>query len=215
MALRIILADDHKIVRDGIRALIETQEGFEVVAEAMDGRIAVSLAEQLSPDVVIMDIGMPELNGIDAMCQIAKANPEIKVIALSMYSDRHFVTEMLKAGAKGYLLKDCAFDELVHAIRVVSSNQIYLSPGIAGMVVEDYLKNVSATERTVYAVLTEREREVLKLLAEGNNNRNIGRMLYISEKTVETHRRQIMHKLGVNSLVELIKCSIREGLVVL
>lgn len=212
MAIKIIVADDHQILREGLVALLGKQPDFAVVAEAQDGRSAVRLAQELEPDLVIMDIGMPGLNGIEATRQILAHRPETKVIALSMHSDKRFVTEMLKAGAVGYLLKYCASEELVTAIRTVLSHRIYLSPDIAGVVVEDYVRKTATTEATAFNRLSPREREVLQLLAEGKSTRQIATDLHVSVKTIEVHRKQIMDKLGLQSLAELIKYAIREGL---
>ncbi|MDY0045079.1 MAG: response regulator transcription factor [Syntrophales bacterium] len=209
---KILLAEDHKIVRDGLRTLIGSEPGMEVVAEAEDGRSAVRLAHELSPDVIIMDIAMPDMNGIDATRVIIRENPKVKVIALSMYSDRRFVSGMLEAGASGYLLKDCAFEELVRAIRSVMSNQIYLSPTIAGIVVNRYIGKSPGSESSVFTNLTPREREILQILAEGMSTKKIAYHLNISVKTVETHRRNIMEKLNIHSISELVKYAIREGL---
>jgi two-component system response regulator NreC len=212
MSIRIIVADDHQIVRQGLRTLLEKEPDMQVVAEAEDGRRTLNLARELIPQVIVMDVEMPDLNGIEATMQILAELPQIKVIALSMYSDRRFVTNMLKAGACGYLLKDCAFEELVQAIRLSMSNRIYLSPGIADVVVKDYVNHTPAPTPSVFSVLTPREREVLQLLSEGKRTTQIAELLHISIKTVETHRMQIMHKLGMRSVAELTKYAIREGL---
>lgn len=212
MGIRIIMADDHKIMRNGLHSLLEKEMDLEVVAEAASGRETVRLARELKPDVVIMDITMPDLNGIEATRQITGEFPEIKVIALSMHSDRRFVEGMLKAGAAGYLLKDCAFEELVQTVRTVAENRRYLSPKIADMVVEEYLCQLSKAESMNPSVLTSREREVAQLIAEGSSTRQIASRLCVSVKTIETHRRQIMNKLGINSIAELTKYAIREGL---
>ncbi len=210
MPIKIILADDHKIVRQGLRTLLEKEPDIEVIAEADDGRMAVRLARELSPQVIIMDVGMPDLNGIEATRQVLAETPGIKVIGLSMHCDRRFVMNMLKAGASGYLLKDSAFEELASAIRRVLANKIYLSPEISNIVVKDYLQG--GGDETVYTVLTPREREVLQLMAEGKSSRQIADLLNISIKTVETHRMQIQHKLEIYSVAELTKYAIREGL---
>ncbi|MEW6658040.1 MAG: response regulator transcription factor [Thermodesulfobacteriota bacterium] len=210
MPTKIILADDHKIVRQGLRTLLEQEHDLEVVAEADDGRMAVRLARELSPEVVIMDVSMPDLNGIEATRQVLAESPGVKVIGLSMHSDRRFVMNMLKAGASGYLLKDSAFEELASAIRTVLANKIYLSTEIANIVVKDYLQG--GGDESVFSVLTPREREVLQLMAEGKSSRQIADHLNISIKTVETHRMQIMHKLEIYSVAELTKYAIREGL---
>ncbi len=211
MSIPILLADDHKIMRDGLRSLLSKEQGLEVIGEAENGRIAVKLARKLSPKLVIMDITMPELNGMDAARQILNECPGAKIIALSMHSDRRFVVEMFKAGVSGYLLKDCAFEELTRAIKAVMANQKYVSPAIAGMVIEDYVDHMSS-ERTLTNALTHREREVLQLIAEGMTTKQIAYNLNVSGKTVETHRRKIMKKLNIHSIAELTKVAIQEGL---
>ena len=212
MKTKIVIADDHKIMREGLKALIEKQPDMEVAAEAQDGLAATKLARKLLPQVIIMDIGMPEMNGIDATRQIISENKDIKIIALSMHSDRRFVLEMLKAGASGYLLKDSAFEELVNAVHTVMTGQSYLSPRITDIVVKEYLYNLPKSESTVFTVLTVREREVLQLLAEGKSTKQIAATLNLSVKTVETHRQQIMEKLEIRTVAELTKYAIREGL---
>jgi two-component system, NarL family, response regulator NreC len=213
MAIKILLADDHKIVRDGLRSLIEKQPDMQVIAEACDGRTTVQLVRELMPNIVIIDIGMPDLNGIEATRQIVGDMPSVKVIALSMHADRRFVLRMLEAGASGYLLKDSAFDELHLAINTVTQGKIYLSPAIAGIVVEDFVRHVPQTNPVQMTVeLTPREREVLQLLAEGKTTKQIASNLNVSVKTVETHRRQVMEKLDIHSVAELTKYAIREGL---
>lgn len=211
MTIKILLVDDHKIVRQGLRNLLEKEHDFEVLAEAEDGRSAVRLARELSPQVVIMDVGMPDLNGIEATRQVLADAPGIKVIALSMHSDRRFVSNMIKAGASGYLLKDTAFEELVSAIRVVMNNRTYLSPEVSDIVIKDYSLGPKA-DISVYSLLTAREREVLQLMAEGKSTKQIAELLHVSVKTVETHRQQIMNKLDIRSIAELTKYAIREGL---
>lgn len=212
MSIRILLADDHKIIRDGLRTLIENQSHMEVVGEAENGRKAVDMTLELVPDVVVMDVTMADLNGIEATRQIHKELAAVKVIALSMHSDRRFVKGMLEAGASGYLLKDCAFEELARAIHSVISNETYLSPGITDIVVKEYLQKSSMTPTSAFSTLTAREREVLQLLAEGGSTKKIAESLYVSIKTVETHRRQIMDKLNIHSIAELTKYAVREGL---
>ena len=212
MSVKIILADDHRIMREGLRALLDKQPGMEVIAEAENGRTTVDLAQELKPDVVVIDISMPDLNGIDATRQIISAAPHIKVIALSMHSDTKFVREMLSAGASGYMLKDSAFEELGTALSVVTNNQTYLSPKIANTVIRDYLGKIDTTNSQTAPSLTNREREVLQLLAEGRTTKEIAAKLCLSIKTIETHRKQIMEKVGFNSVAELTKYAIREGL---
>ena len=212
MSTRILLADDHKIVREGLRALLEKEPDIDVIAEAENGRMAIHLVRELSPDVVILDIAMPDLNGIEAARRIVGEYPRVKVIALSMHSDRRFVLEMLKAGASGYLLKDCAFEELPRAIRAVVANERYLCTKIAGVVLDDYVNQVSVGESSPSSVLSNREREVLQLVAEGRNTKEIALNLSVSVKTIETHRQNIMRKLDMYSVAELTKYAVREGL---
>lgn len=216
MAIRVLIVDDHQIVRDGLRSMLGKQMDIDVVGEAENGREALVRARELSPDVVVMDIGMRELNGIDATRQLLADSPRIKVVALSMHSDRRYVSEMLAAGASGYLLKDSAFDELTQAIRTVSEGRTFLSQGVAGVVLEDYVRRVSGTADEAPTqtgrALSSREREVLQLIAEGASTKEIAARLHLSVKTVETHRRQIMDKLGIFNIAGLIKYAVREGL---
>ncbi|MCF6289703.1 MAG: response regulator transcription factor [Desulfobacterales bacterium] len=211
MTIRILLADDHKIMRAGLCSLLEKQPDMEVVAEAENGRRAVQMTIEHKPDVVIMDVSMPELNGIEATRQIVAAVPGTRIIALSMYSDKRFVVGMLQAGAAGFLLKDCASQDLARAINAVASGKNYLSPEIAGVMIEDYVHRFAVADATTQ-VLTAREREVLQLIAEGWATREIAGRLYVSVKTVETHRRKIMKKLDIHSVADLTKYAIREGL---
>ena len=210
---RVILADDHKILREGLRTLLEQEKDIHVVGEADNGRSSVKLTGELAPDVVIMDVAMPDLNGIDATRRITVAQPQARVLALSMHSDGRYVKGMLQAGARGYILKDCAAEELTHAIRTVMAGQIYVSPGVTGAIVNDYVRQLSSTD--VPATLTHREREVLQLLAEGGSTANIAIELHLSVKTIETHRKRIMDKLGLRSIAELTKYAIREGITTL
>jgi len=212
MSVNVLLADDHKIVRDGLRTLIESHGSMNVVAEAETGQKTINLAKEIQPQVIIMDISMPDMNGIDATRKITSDLPGIKIIALSMHADRHFVIGMLEAGASGYLLKDCAFEELVNAIQTVLANHTYLSPTIADIVVKNYVHKTSGPSVVVSSELTPRERELLQLLAEGMTAKQIASALHVSVKTVETHRRNITQKLGACSVAELIKYAIREGL---
>jgi DNA-binding NarL/FixJ family response regulator len=211
MVIKILLADDHKIMRDGLRVLLERQQDFAVAGEATDGHEAVACARQVRPDVVLMDIGMPGLNGMEATRQIRQLLPAVRVIALSMYSDKSYIVEMLKAGAAGYVLKDCAFDEVVRAVHTVAGGRTYLSPLVAGTVVNE-LHRLPADETNSAAVLTAREREILQLLSEGKTTKQIALLLTVSGKTVETHRGRIMDKLGIRTVPELTKYAIREGL---
>jgi DNA-binding NarL/FixJ family response regulator len=212
MATRILLADDHQITRSGLRALLEQQPDLAVVGEADNGRLAVRMAAELKPDVIVMDINMPELNGIEATRQIRTELPHTKIIALSMHSDKRYVAGMLKAGVSGYLLKNCAFDELVAAINSVIRHQSYLSPAIADTVMKDYTSILEGLDLSPASQLSSREREVLQLIAEGSSTRDISERIHVSVKTVETHRQQIMRKLNVRSVAELTKFALREGL---
>jgi DNA-binding NarL/FixJ family response regulator len=212
MTIRVLLADDHNIVREGLRSLLEKEPDIDIVAMADNGRTAVQLAAELKPDVVVLDIAMPELNGIEATRRISRDDPQIKVLALSMHSARRFVTEALSAGAKGYLLKDCAAEELVRAIRTVAGNETYLSPKVAGLIVKDYLKHSPETTLSDNSCLTNREREILQLIAEGESTKETAFKIGVSIKTVETHRQQIMKKLNLHSVAELTRYAIREGL---
>jgi two-component system response regulator NreC len=212
MSVRVILADDHTIVRHGLSKLLQQEEGMEVIAQAQDGYSTVELTRELSPDMVIMDIGMPDLNGIEATRQIVRDFPQVKVIGLSMHSGRKFVIEMLKAGASGYLLKDCALEELTTAIRTVVAGKIYLSPSITDVVVENYVRHSSEKDGSAFSTLSQREREVLQLMAEGKTTKQIARHLHISPKTVEGHRLRLMTKLNMDSVAKLTKYAIQEGL---
>ncbi len=213
MGIRILLADDHAIVREGFRSLLEKESDLEVIAEAENGRKAVQLARELTPDIVIMDISMPYLNGIEAARQIVAGNPRIKVISLSVHNDKRYIKEMLRAGISGYLLKKGAFQELILAIQTVLRNQVYLSPGIADVVVDDYLHGSSSSADSMYTLLSDREREILQLIAEGKSSKEIAHHLHLSIKTVSTHRQSILEKLHIDNLADLVKYTIREGLI--
>ena len=216
MRTSILLVDDHKIIRDGLSALIGEQPDMEVVGGAENGREAVRVVQNLRPDVVIMDISMPDLNGIDAARQVLAVSPSTKVIALSMYSDRRYVEGMFSAGVSGYLVKSCAFGELVQAIVSVVSGKAYLSPNIADIVIRGYAEKLTGPVVGAASVpekrLSVREREVLQLVAEGYSSEQVAAKLYISIKTVSTHRRHIMEKLNLNNIADLIKYALREGL---
>jgi two-component system response regulator NreC len=208
----ILLADDHRVVREGLRTLLAQEPDLSVVGEAADGREVVELARTLHPEVVIMDIAMPELNGIEATRLIVSENPSIRVVALSMYADRRFVTQILRAGALGYVLKEAAFEELARAIRTVATGKPYFSPTVAGFVVEEFVRQVSATASKTLELLTSRETEVLRLLAEGKRAKDIALELKIGVKTAEAHRQNLMNKLEMHTIAELTRFAIREGL---
>ena len=210
MRQTILIADDHRLLREGLRALLE-RDGFHVVAEADNGRSAVRLAKQLQPDIVITDIAMPDLNGVEATRQICAESPRSKVLALSMHTESRFVLGILEAGASGYLLKDAAFEELSAAIKAVLKGQTYLSPAIAGVVVRQSLGRLGSKVKLQRAELSKREQEVLQLIAECKSTKEIAATLYVSVKTVETHRKQIMDKLDIHSVAELTKYAVREG----
>ena len=212
--IRMLLADDHTVMRKGLRLLLESQPGFQVVAEASTGREAVSLAEQHAPDVIVMDIAMPLLNGIEAARQIAGKLPQAAIVFLSMHSDESYVLRALKAGARAYLLKDSAEHDLIEAVRAVTEGKAYFSPAISKMLVEDYMRQMR--ERKVedsYELLTTREREIVQLLAEGKNNKEVANLLNLSLYTVETHRSNIFQKLNLHSGAELILYAIRKGVI--
>lgn len=210
--MKILLADNHKLFAEGLRIMLSKQPGTEIVGEANNGRMAVRLAHELSPDLVIMDIGMPELNGMDATRQIRTELPRTKVLAVSMHADRQYVAGMLSAGASGYVAKDSAFAELAQAIQVVMSGGRYLSPDVIGVVVDDYVQRLAPATGSALTRLSEREREVLQLMAEGHATADIAGRLHVSRKTIETHRKNIMLKLELHSIAELTKFAVREGL---
>ncbi len=214
MSIRILLADDHRILREGLRSLLAQQSDISVVGEASDGDTAVTLARELRPDIVIMDVVMPGLGGVEATRLIRAELRDTKVIGLSMHADRRFVSEMLRAGALGYLVKDSAFEELNMAVRTVMQNRPYLSAAITGSLVEDFVRQACTQERqaTPLQMLTTREQEVLRLLADGKRVKEIAHFLNISVKTVESHRQNIMDKLEIHSTIELTRYALREGL---
>ncbi len=212
MCVRVVLADDHKIMREGLCSLLRNDPRVEIVGVAEDGRSAVQLVRELKPDVVVMDVAMPDLNGIDAARRIKAEQPDVRILALSMHADKRYISSMLQAGASGYLLKDCAFKELVQAIHTVSHRQVYLSPSIAALVTEDYVRQLMSKGGSPASMLSPKEREVLQLMAEGHSTKQIAATLFLSVKTIETHRQQIMEKLDIHSVAELTKFAIREGL---
>jgi two-component system, NarL family, response regulator NreC len=211
MAYRILLADDHRIFREGLRSLLGDIPAVEVVAETENGRSTVQAVGVYKPDVVLMDIGMPDLNGIEATRQIKHMFPQTKIVGLSMHVDEHFVGEMLRAGADGYLSKKCNSDELAQAIKAVSSGQSYISPAVAAGLVEGYIRNPTP-EDTAFSELTDREREVLQLVAEERTVKEIASMLHLSPKTVHAHREHVMTKLGIFTVAGLTKYALRHRL---
>lgn len=212
MKYRIFIADDHRIVRDGLRSLIERENDLELVGMAENGRQALQMTRKLKPDVVIMDISMPDLNGIDATSQIVDEVPGVKVIALSMHSEKQLIDGMLQAGAAGYLLKESAFEELIKAIRIVCAGKKYLSPDVTDTVLQSYLNPPSDNDYYQSSGLTLREREVLQLIVEGGTTKQVASRLNISIKTVESHRSRIMEKLDLRSVAELTKYALRHGI---
>ncbi len=212
---RVLLAEDHTIVRKGLRSLLDKETGIKVVEEAEDGREAILKAEELHPDVVVMDIAMPWLNGLEATRQIKKRFPDIKIIILTMHANEEYILQSLKAGASGYLVKKAAPVELISAINAVHKGNSFLSPSISRTVIDEYIrrsKEISEGEEG-FEQLTVREREVLQLIAEGRKTREIAELLYISIKTVETHRAHIMNKLDIQSTAELTRYAIRKGII--
>ncbi len=212
MNTKILLADDHAILREGLRSLLEKHKGYEVVAEASDGRATVKLAKKHVPDVVIMDISMPDMNGVEATRQIIAELPGIKVIALSVHADKRYVASMLGAGAVAYLRKDCVSEELTRAIECVMHGQVYISPRIVSIISKHFAEVSQEISAAISSPLSVKEREVLQLLAEGRSTKEISNLLYISMKTVEKHRQHITEKLGIYSVAELTKYAIREGM---
>ena len=215
MSIKVLLVDDHQIIREGLRVMLEKEHDITIVGEAEDGRMAEQLARELVPDVIIMDVAMPDLNGIEATRQITAKLSGVKIIALSMHDDRRFVLNMLKAGAAGYILKDDAFKSLSKAIRMVMSNKSYLSNQIADMLDNHGFTSSHGMKSTDGELLSSREREVLQLVAEGKTSNQIAEKLHISAKTVETHRQQVMLKLNIKNVAELTKYAVREGLTML
>jgi two-component system, NarL family, response regulator NreC len=213
MKMRILLADDHTILRAGLKMMLNAQPDMEVVGEAQDGRQAIQEAQRLQPDIVLMDITMPDMNGIEATKQIKRNHPTARVLILTMHEHDEYVFQALRAGASGYMLKEAADTDLISALHVVQSGQFYLSPAAQSVMVGDYLQRVrTGEEKDSYSSLTEREREILKLVAEGHTNNQIAERLVISPKTVDTHRTHIMDKLNLHSRAELVKYAMRRGL---
>jgi DNA-binding NarL/FixJ family response regulator len=210
--IRVLLADDHRLFRDGLRTLLEQQADLEVVGVAADGQSVLTQVGTFRPDVVLMDVSMPGLNGLEATRHLRADHPDVAVLMLSMHVDHRFVVEALRAGALGYVPKDCEIGELSTAIRTVCRRQLYLSPSLAGRIVRDYLALMGNRPDSAFSVLSAREREVLQMLAEGRSAKDIAGTLRVSIKTVETHRKNIMDKLDIHSVAELTKYAIREGL---
>ncbi len=214
-SVRVLLADDHGIVRRGLHYLLERTTGFEVVGEASDGREAVKMSDELNPDVVVMDIAMPNLNGIEAAAQILRKSPNIGIIILSMHSDEAYLVRALSAGAKGYLLKDSAEADLIRAVHAVSEGRPFFSPAIAETLLEDYMRRLKQHNLTdSYELLTDREKEVLQLLAEGKSNKEVATLLDLSLYTVETHRSNLMQKLGLHNTAEIVLYAVRKKIIV-
>jgi two-component system response regulator NreC len=212
--LRILLADDHTVVRQGLRKVLEARPEWQVVAEAGDGREAVRLAEESNPDVAILDVAMPLLNGIEAVRQIARKVPATRMLVLSMHADEAYVTQMLRAGAAGYLLKDSADVDLLQAVDAVSAGKSFFSPAIARVIADDYVRHLAdrgVTDR--FELLSEREREIFQLIAEGKTNKEIAALLFLSPSTVDTHRSRIMEKLDVHSAAEIVLYAVRKGVI--
>jgi two-component system, NarL family, response regulator NreC len=212
--IKILLADDHTVMRNGLRLLLERQPNLSVVGEASDGRETVRLAAALCPDVVVMDIAMPNLNGIEAARQIVGASPATAIVILSMHSDESYVVRALKAGARAYLLKDSAEGDLIAAIHAISEGKSFFSPAISRILVEDYMRQLEQKHvEDTYELLTAREREILQLLAEGKTNKEVAAMLNLSIYTVETHRTHILQKLNLHNVPELILYAVRKGII--
>lgn len=211
---KVLIADDHAIVREGVRMILAKEQDIEVVGEAEDGRQALDLVDQRRPNVVIMDLSMPGMGGIEATKKVKEQHPDVNVLALTMHEDESYVFQLLRAGASGYVLKRAAAHDLVQAVRAAAKGEAFLYPSVARKVVEDYLKRVEAgEERERYDGLTEREREVLTLIAQGLSNQRIAEKLYISIKTVQTHRAHVLEKLGLHDRTELVRYAIRKGLI--
>ncbi|MBI3192976.1 MAG: response regulator transcription factor [Ignavibacteriae bacterium] len=215
MNTKILLVDDHQILREGLRSMLSKQTDFEIVGEAENGKLAIEMALKLRPNVVVMDVSLPDVNGIEATKTILSIESSMKIIALSMHSEKRFVMNMLRAGASGYLLKDCAFEELISAIRFVQTDNLYISPMLGSGIIKDYLKQISHLPDDEIDILSAKEREILKLIASGKSVKEIAFDLNISGKTAETHRQHIMDKLGIYTTAELTQYAIMKGVIVI
>ncbi|MFP4052354.1 MAG: response regulator [Phycisphaerae bacterium] len=215
MSIRVILVDDHQVVLDGLQGLLSDEPDIQVIASADNGRTAVDLAREHKPDVVVIDIAMPQLNGIAAVRQILSASPQTRVLALSMHTGGQIVTDMLQAGAVGYVVKSSPIEEVIHAIHTVMNGKTFLSPEIAGGIVQDLVRGSSGEKDPTRSTLSDREKEVLQLVAEGKSSKEIAATLHVTTKTIEWHRKSIMDKLGIRSIAELTKYAVREGLTTL
>jgi DNA-binding NarL/FixJ family response regulator len=212
---RVLLADDHSVVRQGLRVWLERSKSIEVVGEAADGREAVRLAEELEPEIVIMDVAMPLLNGIEATAQITKRNPNTRVIILSVHADESYILRALNAGARGYLLKEATEDDLLPAVRSVQSGKPYFSPSIAKILLEDYIRMLQQNQlQDSYDLLSQREKEVLQLLAEGKSNKEVAQILNLSPHTIDSHRTNMMQKLGLHNTAEIVLYAVRKSIIV-
>ena len=211
--IKVLVADDHTILRQGIKSLLANEEEIEVIGEAKNGREALTIIEETLPDVILMDIAMPGLNGLEATRRIKKKFPRMKVLVLTMYTNEEYIFQILNAGANGYLVKETAFQDLISAIKAVYKNEAFMSPSISKKVINSYIKRAQNDEEETCEVLTTREREILQLIAEGNSSKKIAELLFISPKTVETHRTHIMDKLNIHNRTGLVKYAIRKGIV--
>ncbi len=211
--IKVLVADDHTILRQGIKSLLANEEEIEVIGEAKNGREALTIIEETLPDVILMDIAMPGLNGLEATRRIKKRFPRMKVLVLTMYTNEEYIFQILNAGANGYLVKETAFQDLISAIKAVYKNEAFMSPSISKKVINSYIKRAQNDEQEICEILTTREREILQLIAEGNSSKKIAELLFISPKTVETHRTHIMDKLNIHNRTGLVKYAIRKGIV--
>ncbi len=212
MSIRVLIVEDHNLMRQGLVSLLKKEDDIEVIGEAENGQIAVELAESLQPDLIVMDMGLPELNGFDATQIILEKQPDIEILGISMHTEYRFVMRALKAGVRGYLSKNCAYSDLCLAIRVVMDGQMYLSPGVTKVVIENALSRMPDEEVAPISLLNDRERRVLQYVAEGKASKQIARLLYISENTVTKYRQNIMKKLGLTNIADLTKFALREGI---